>query len=409
MKFTSVLFACLGLSAVSWAPLAAQPSSELPVQFAVRSSVWTVTAGLRARSAGADVKFGKLGVVSPIRTLAPIDEVVTARNYDDAYMNVDVPRAIEKDADGNVLTTPGGRYQTYALDDEGNPFVTGDFLSYTPGLTRQWGYARDSQVTEDGRIAMNAYSASSEGATAEAEGGAVGGAELGLARLMGQITPRVSWGLGGTIAVTDINNKASGHIVSTLHTVTDYYSLNGQTAPSAPYNGPSFINLVDAEGNLIAVNSLETTVPISDTPESRTETSTPGGAVVDGFWQIKGAYYLMRVGPHVRAHLGNNFAVFASAGVTGAFIGTKYRASEFLVTDLEGANIGGFGQSEEDRFMSGFYAEVLGEYWISPRTGLYAGATYESLGEFDQTLGGRTATIDMGKGVGFRLGVITRF
>jgi predicted porin len=49
------------------------------------------------------------------------------------------------------------------------------------------------------------------------------------------------------------------------------------------------------------------------------------------------------------------------------------------------------------------------EYWLTQRTGFYVGVNYESLGDYDQTLGGRTAKIDLGSGTGFRLGLTTRF
>ncbi len=407
MKSHPILLICLGL-ALSPAALV-QAQTDIPIQYALRESVWTVSAGLRARSTGADVRFGQLGTVSTTRTADPIGAPSATRVYDTGTVELDSPRQLERDADGNVVSTPGGRFQYFIENEEGESILVADILSHTPGWTRSWRYASPDQLTGDGRMAMSNFSSTSEGATAVGNQTASGGIEVGLARRLGRISPRTEWGIGLSVGLTDINSSTRSTIQATLNTLTDFYSLNGQTPPAAPNGGPTFIDLLDDEGNLVTPSGFETTVPISQDPLSRTETSQAGAAEVDGYWQIKGAYYMMRFGPNFRGHLSDKFALFASAGFAGAYVGTQYRADETLMTDLPIAEISSRETSDDRNFMVGFYAELAAEYWITPRTGLYASATYESLGEYSQTLQDRTATIDLGKGTVFRFGLVTRF
>jgi hypothetical protein len=409
MKLHRLPFLSLGL--VLPAGLLAQ--SGIPLQLALRESKWTVTAGLRASSGGGEVSFGNLGGVPASRTVDPLGQTSAGRNYDNGTVITDAPRLNERAGgvqDGEVISTPGGRYEVTATNSDGDTIVVGDYLSYTPGRTRTWGYASADQVTSDGRIGMNLFSSTSEGATAEADGDAAGGVELGLARRLGRFANgRVEWGIGALVGLTDINSKSRGTVTATLNTLTDYYSLNGQTAPNAPYSGPTFADLLDSDGNLVSPSGRETTTTIGDTPVARTETSVAGAATVDGYWQIKGAYYLIRVGPQVRARITDRFALNVSAGFAGAYVGTTYRVEEILRTPNPDISITADEERDQSEFNTGFYGELSAEYWLTPRTGFFAGATYHSLGSYEQAINGRTATIDLGKGAGFRLGIITRF
>lgn len=410
MKSHHVLIASLGLALPSAASFG---QSGIPVQFALRESLWTVTAGLRASSSGSDVRFGRLGHVSAQTTVDPFGQASTGRSYDNGTVITDAPRLNERAGgvqDGAVTSTPGGRYQITVTDQEGVTTVVGDFLSYTPGRTRSWVYANSDQLTGDGRVGMSVFSATSDGATAEAEGDASGGLELSLARRLGRLAGgRVDWGLGAMVGLTDINSKSSGTIKATLNTLTDFYSLNGQGAPAAPYSGPSFGDLLNSGGAVVSPGGLETTIPLGDTPVSRTEMALAGGAEIDGFWQIKGSYYLFRVGPHLRARVTDRFALFASAGLAGAYVGTTYRVEEVLRTPNPDITIAANEERDQSEFSTGFYGELTGEYWLTPRTGFFAGATYHTLGTYQQSLSGRTADVDLGKGAGLRFGIITRF
>ncbi|MBL9206016.1 MAG: hypothetical protein JNN01_13075 [Opitutaceae bacterium] len=395
----------------------AQPNSEIPIEFRqVRNNAFSV--GVRYIG-GADIKFGNLGSVPSALNIPALTGSAQAISYADGAISLDGLRDNEKDADGNQTSTPGGRYTTTAirvdangepvLDEAGNPTtqISGDFLSYTAGLTRTWAYVNASQATSNpGFIAMHDYSAETSGATATANSGSGAGFEFTASRKFGsfgKLEVGVLFGFG----ITDINGKTTGDIKANLKTLTDLYSLGGKAAPAAPFTGPSTGDFTGGDGTVYP-SALESTVPLAAFAVSRTNTMTPNGANISGTWQIKGAYYLFRAGPVVRFPVGKRFAVTLSGGYAGAYIGTKYRIDETLL--VEGASPNQI--QEEDtysKFMSGVYGEANVEWLLTDRTGFFAGATVETLGSYEQNLGNRTAAIDIGGNVGFRFGITTRF
>lgn len=427
------LFALLALAS---APvlLTAQTSSseeERLEKLMADSSQWyvpktTVSIGFRMLNSGGKVAFGNLGAVAFDSEVAPISAGLVDRVYDNGAVRTDVPRLDEKDAAGNVITTPGSRYPILSTvtvnvtDANGNVtgtedilLQTGDFLAYTPGLTRTWGYGSSTQLTGDGRVAMSTYSASSEGANALKESGASAGVEFQYVRHFSKPASRLQWGVLAGITLNGINSKTAGTVTSTLNTRTDYYSLGGMTVPDAPYFAPSFDDYLSSSGEVLRSDGLETTVPIVATPLSHEETATPQGIEVDGNWQVKGAYFMMRLGPTIRTQLTARFGLSASLGVAGAYTGTTYSVTEtFQVPDLAGVIIGagrGTEQTSQTKFLSGYYADLNMEWAATERTGLFGGFTAQKFDGYDQSVGSRTARIDLGSSVGVRGGVSIRF
>lgn len=392
-----------------------------------------VSVGFRALNSGGKVTFGNLGNVPFELTVSPISAGVTDRVYDNGAVRTDSPRLNEKDANGNQTSTPGGRYVvmgtvvvpkknpdgTNVIGSDGNVVTeevvtqVGDFLSYTPGLSRNWAYSNSSQVTADGRIAMSTYSAVSDGANRLKESGLSAGVEFQFVRTLSNPSARFQWGLLAGVALNGINSKTSGTVSATLKTSTDYYSLNGRAVPTAPYfSSDAFDDYTTSVGTTVT-DGLETTVPIAAIPNEHKETVTPGGINVDGLWQVKGAYFMVKLGPAMRAQLTNRLGVNASLGVAGAYAGTTYSVSErFLVpglTDVYVGNTSGVAESRTTKFMNGYFADFNVEWAASERTGLFTGVTAQKFDGYDQEVGGRTARIDLGSSVGLRGGVSIRF
>lgn len=397
-------------------PVMAQPSEERSRSFDILSqdsSEWyvpksTVSVGLRVMSSGANVDFGNLGNVPSIRSIAPNSEGNVDRVYDDGAVGRDLPRINEVDENGNQTSTPGGRYQTSTTTD-GVTVVTGDFVSYTPGQSRLWGYTNASQATTPGQVAFHTYRATSDGATASDEQGMTGGVDVQLARALGKGTGRFQFSLVTGVSLTDINAKTSGVVNSTLHTRTDTYALvNGGSPPPAPYTGPSFTDFVNDQGTTVT-GGFESTPPISQTSTSSTETSAVGAASVQGNWQIKGAYFLLRFGPSIRAKLSNRVGFSASAGVAGAYTGSKYLVTETIQLPDVNEPVTVIEEDSETKFVSGFYADVNVDWMLNERTGFFGGVSMQQLGDYDQSVGGRTAKIDMGNALGFRGGINIKF
>lgn len=382
-----------------------------------------ITVGFRVLDSGGRVDFGNLGGVAFESPIVPASEGAVSRGYSNGAVLADALRANEVDANGNQTSTPGGRYQvTTPVTTEGVTVnrLVGDYVSYTPGLTRQWRVSAQGQLTEEpGYVAMRNYSSISEGGTASNEQGATAGVELSFTREIGRGSRYLNWGLAAGIALNDINSKASGTVSATLRTYSDYYSLNGRTVPPSQLSNPLVDNLLDTNGDGFT-NDYEYTVPLSAVPEAgmSTDVLTPGGASVTGRWQIKGAYFMVKVGPTLRTRITDRLGVSASIGFAGAYAGTRYTAAEsFTVAELPsqpvetmdpetGVNIIG---STKTKFLTGYYADLNVEWDTNGTFGLFGGVTAQQLDSYDQTLAERTATIDLGSAVGVRGGVSIRF
>ena len=396
----------------------------------------SVTVGFRVLGTGAKTHFGNLGSV-PVDLTGGIPAAASAgavlRVYHNGYVDVDKARLNEVDANGVQISPPGGRYTvvttTDVTDANGNvtgttSTVTGDFVSYTTGLTRNWSYIGPSQTTtKPGFIAMSTYSATSDGGFKDSKQKSSGGVELQASHVMGRLSKRTEWSLLTGISLNSINNKANGDVAATLHTATDFYSLNGLPAPALPnttnattgvttttaYVGPSYTTLNVSDGTTVT-NGFETTTPIATTASSSTTSDVAGGASVHGVWQVKGAYFLVKLGPSVRAQLTERLGFSASLGVAGAYAGTRYSADEaFSIPEGGGGTVAKSEATTASKFLGGFYADLNMEWSANERTGLFGGLTAQKVGDYDQVVGTRTAHIDIGTTVGIRGGVTIKF
>lgn len=383
----------------------------------------TITFGVRVLSSGTKVNFGNLGSITPREAALAADG--TGRIYDNGLVATDFLRTdfirseIQLDASGNPVrdaqgnfvqrSTPGGRYQTTVTVD-GNTTVNGDYLSYTSGQTRVWSYATDAQLVGN-FIAMSNYGAVSQGATAMKEQSITGGVELQLSRELGKLGRRFEWGLTAGIALNDIAAKTGGTVTSTLLKHTDFFQFVGTPPTDGLRVGPTFGPLTNSQGTLVNSVGLETTVPLRDAPTAgmSTNTTTAGAASVKGNWQVKGAYAMLRLGPTVRAQLGENFGLSASLGIAGAYAGSRYSVLETLELPDVAEPISREENSTAAKFLSGFYADVSVDWIANERSSLFAGVTMQQFGDYGQSVGGRTAKIDLGSSVGLRGGISVKF
>lgn len=370
----------------------------------------SVTVGFHVLTTGANVRFGNLGAVAFSSSIAPPSVgALVNRTYDNGFVNLDAPRADEQDANGKQTSQPGGHYYTYTTDATGAQVVTSDSISYTPGLTRVWSYSTPDQATlSPGYIAMSSYSATSDGGSYSKKQGPAVGVEIQFAHALRKFGKRTELSLITGIALNGINNKTAGDVRSTLHTVTDYYSLNGLTAPTtsldAPYDSTNPVRSADGV--------TETTVPISTTadPSKHTVNTEAGAATVHGQWQIKGAYFMMKIGPSLRTQVTERFGLSASAGLAGAYVGTHYSAIESMEIPLVGTTITDpITDSDETKFLSGYYADFNLEWATNDTLGLFGGVSAQRLGAYTQRLGDRNARVDLGSSVGLRGGINIKF
>lgn len=383
------------------------------------------TFGFRVLDKGANVKFGNLGNIGNARTIGPDSSgnyvydtgTVQKDALRDQFETKNAPDTATKVGTPTYYGEPigNGRYRAHQVTraEEGGPLtdvVVGEGLSYNAAYARTWGVSSAGQI--DGTLVrMSNYSTVSEGGSFEKKEGMNAGIELSLSRVMGKVGRRFEWSLEAGLALNPVNAKTGGTVRSTLSVYSDYFRLAGPVADGVT-GGPKFADFdTTKEGD---DQSLETTVPIGATPDTtvpgagQTELIA-GGANVMGNWQVKGAYFLVRVGPQLRTQLTERFGISAGLGLAGAFSGTRYSVYESVqVPDLTDPVVEERSDAQS-AFLGGFYADLNVDWAANERTGLFAGVNMQSLGGYDQEVGGRTAKIDFGSAVGVRGGLSFKF
>ncbi|HET7535733.1 MAG TPA: hypothetical protein VFJ90_04715, partial [Candidatus Didemnitutus sp.] len=393
---------------------------------------------------GAKVHFSRLGAVSQPAIKVAVDGPAYPTGgsyiytYTNGYVDGDSLRTneVQYNADGTPATdangkyiqtsTQGGRYTTNSgsqydvnkgpiLNPDGTYQVvtTGDYISYTPGQTRSYGFNQGGQVLEDGSgIVFSQYTTVSTGAELQGERGISAGFELSVARQMKKFAGgRVDFSLVGGIAMADINNKTAGTVHAKLHVVQDtFYFTNGGTLTTdvtTPFTAPTFTDYTDEAGN-VHLGSNETTPTLADTP-GKTVEEDRGAIDVTGIWKVRGAYIGLKAGPELRAAVSKNVGISLGAGVAGAYAATRFTAQEQFTIEGIDTPISVNDFSDTTKFLPGYYANADANYSVNERTGFYAGVGYEYYNTYDQTAGGRSAKIDLGSTATVHGGITIKF
>jgi hypothetical protein len=419
MNLRSVLPVALLASFVL--PAAAQSTDEEQVQYTLPTDEWyvpksTLSFGVRLMSSGANVKFGNLGVINPYVN-GPLEN--GDRAYADGFVRKDQPRLNETD----VPTTPtdpdttagsytiyradvgGGRYEirtrTRQTTDEGGGIVeavSSNNLAYNEPNSRVWQAASESQIV-GGRVQMSNYTTTTLGNSIEKDEGMNAGIEMSLARALGKFGQRIEWGVTAGIALNTMNAKTGGTVRSSLFKRSDFYTIVG-TLPTGSWGGPTYDN-----------NGNETTAPVVYEPAEEGAPVAMGEIDVHGNWQVKGAYFMVRVGPSIRTQVTDTIGLNASIGVAGAYSGSRYSVMEQIEVALPDGpmTISDERWDADSKLLAGFYADVNVEWAATERTGLFAGVSMQQFGTYEMSVAGRTATIDLGNAIGLRGGISVRF
>ena len=190
----------------------------------------------------------------------------------------------------------------------------------------------------------------------------------------------------------------------------------GQSPPTAPYtsgDGPTG-TVVDSHGNSVLgstggsqTTSGTTLISLSQYP-TRSPTSTTT-VLVDGHWQIKGGYYILRTGPTFTLPVTERLKFSLSLGGAVAFVGSTFKVDETIdITDVT-APVTNVQEKTRSVLLPAYYVDADAEYWITERAGFYVGATYQGSKSFDQKLGVESATVNLGSSNGVQTGLSLRF
>ena len=376
-----------------------------------------ISVGFRLLASSGHVDFGNLGTV-PGKLIADITAGAATRIYDNGYVDKDRLRSNEVDASGNQTSTPGGHYATYVKNTDGTlGEQSGNFVSYTLGQTRSWAETTEDQLTsKPGYIGFSTYGTTSEGGHFTDKPGPSSGVELQFSRDLGRVSRRIQWGFAAGITLNGINSKKAGEVTATLNSRTDYFAIIGGvdlTGKGALATAPTFANYINPTSGVVYASSNETSKPLADTPTQTVNGTVAHGATVTGHWQVKGAYFMVKLGPSFHAQFNDRLELTGSAGFAGAYAGSTYTAAESFTFDpLNGAPAVTDQTSETSyasKFLTGYYADLTLEWAANEYTGLFGGITAQQLKAYTQNLASRSALVDLGSTVGVRGGVSIRF
>jgi len=345
---------------------------------------------------GNHLRFGLHFVGGPKVAFGQLGAVPSAANIGD-------PTGLENRAynDGNVLLD-----QRKAQDGS----LVGD------GLTNSWNFVNTSQATASGDLAFHDYTSTSLGASERAKSNTAAGWELQVGHSLGKIGRKVDFSVVGGFSFSSIDAKASAVVPGLMTTVTDVYPLYGQDVPTPPYSAPQSGSqyVYDANGNQVldiygnpTTTTFDNSTLLGNQPNRTTTTNV---ADVQGYWQLKGAYYTLKVGPMLQVPITERIKFSVGAGVGVALVGTTYSVDEILqVGDVNDSTVEAKDSQSRFVMLPLYYANADAEYWVTERSGFYLGVNGQKSGSYDQSVGGRTATIDLGTTYGVQSGITLRF
>lgn len=290
------------------------------------------------------------------------------------------------------------------VDANGNPLPP-------DGRTNVWKFDNNNQIASDrSGIFFANYATLAGGATAKANSGPTPGFDIEVSRRIGG--EHIKWGAQVGLGLTDINAKTTGDITASLRRLRDFYSLLGAAPPDAPYEAPVFSSTIvtNPDGSTTTVIT-DISVLLAGIPTNRSDTITSNAAQINGFWQVRGAYFTARLGPWIELPITERITVRASGGVSGTVLGAFMRFDERFLMPDGGGELTAADQTSPDSWgMFGGFAALEAQWWLTERSGFFAGATYEAVsGDAELKSGDRTARMNVESGAGVRFGFTTRF
>ena len=241
-------------------------------------------------------------------------------------------------------------------------FVNVDSSGNAGNLTWNWGYQHSGQWVGD-TLQMHDTSVS---------GGSVNddpnlGFEVSYVRDLGH----ESWGRWGiklAFGYTDMDMRNS------VQLITDTYQLGGVKPPIAPYSG-SF------SGPGVVIGS------------SPTRSIGPGGNE-----SLDATLYDFRLGPTVELNITKRLSVELGGGLAVGVVDSTFAINEATTTSTSSTGC-----------QVGAYAEAGLAYRVCHAASIYGGAQFQYLGDFNQSVGGRSAQLDLSHSIFCVLGLEFHF
>lgn len=359
---------------------------------------------------GAKTSFAGQGRIPAPEDPGPATGANLARVYHDGAVRPDARAVARLDSSGNPIIDP--TTNSPAFDP-----ITPD------GRTNTWNYSDLSQLSLLGYVQFHSYSAEIIDATTRSnKAGSTAGMDITMSRDMGKLFgTRAQWHLTAGMSINDIAANTSSPVRARINTLTDFYSLFGQTPPDPPYSSPSTAttNVLDASGNpllgddgSVQTVTVDTSVLIGNAPAGRTLSNVVDETSVTNRWRLKGAYYTLRFGPTLWLPITTRLRASLSVGAAVVYAGSDYTVTQTFDPEL-GADISDTSSTQAYKLLPGYYADATLQFDLTERTGFYAGAVYQSAGSYTQNIDTANShystKIDLANQNGVRAGLSVRF
>jgi len=128
----------------------------------------------------------------------------------------------------------------------------------------------------------------------------------------------------------------------------------------------------------VATRQVDNSTLLGSEPSNRTTRKHDGRA---GRWMIKGLTTPFARTENQGAAV-DRFKLSLGLGAAMAYVGTRYVVEEALdLTDVT-SELHVTDESSRNVLMPAYFADADAEYWLTERTGLYLGATYQTSGDY---------------------------
>jgi hypothetical protein len=284
--------------------------------------------------------------------------------------------------------TPDGDLYNYD-----NGYVLTDSSGNAMGYTRYWGYDNASQASGNGAVVMQRSSSAATASSNDHYDSPMSGVELTYNR---ELMHKKSWrgGLEGAFGYTYMSVHDSGTESASVTRVNDTYSLpqgSGSVVPPAPYTGHRGL-----PGPVIGASPSSSTTDVQQ------------GASITGERDFSANLFNFRFGPYVEIPLSKNIAFTLSGGFALVYVSSEFSFSETVtipgVGSVEHHASGSGHEWLPGGYVAGNFSVALSDSWA-----LVAGAQFEDVGRYTQTLSGKQATLDLSKSIFVTVGLSYSF
>jgi hypothetical protein len=285
------------------------------------------------------------------------------------------------------LTVDGDRY------NYDNGYVLTDSSGNAMGYTRYWGYDSASQVSGNDSIVMQRSSSAATVSSGDHYDAPISGVEVTYNR---ELLAQKSWrgGLEGAFGYSYLSVHDSGTRSASVTRVNDTYAFPGTTVPPAGYTGRKDVTI--GSGSVVGASPTA----------SRTDTDQT--ATITGSRDFSADLFNFRVGPYVEIPLSKSISFTLSGGFALMFVSSEFRYNETVTIPGVGSvqhQASGAGTGWlPGGYVAGNFSIALSDAWS-----FVAGAQFEDVGRYTQTLGGKQATLDLSRAIFVTVGLSYSF